>query len=71
MPTMTPTAQPDQQTRITDDSRVMMLMLLDRIEHVTSDQLNGESKSGKLTVDRSQLDEVLANISQLKTMLQK
>lgn len=61
----TPTAQ------VTDENRTMMLMLLDRIQKVTADQMNTESKSGKLTVDRTKLDEILADIGQIKTMLQR
>lgn len=57
--------------QVTDENRAMMLMLLDRIQQVTADQMNADSKSGKLTVDRAKLDEILANVSQIKTMLQK
>ena len=57
--------------QLTDENRTMMLMLLDRIQQTTADQMKEDSKSGKLTVDRAQLDELLANISQIKTMLQK
>jgi hypothetical protein len=69
MPAMTaPTATPMQ---VTNENRTMMLTLLERIEKVAGDQMKEESKSGKLTVDRAELDEILANIAQIKTMLQK
>jgi hypothetical protein len=69
MPAMTaPAVQPMQ---VTNENRTMMLTLLERIEKVAGDQMKEESKSGKLTVDRSDLDEILAYIAQIKTMLQK
>lgn len=70
MPSMSPGSVPPPM-QVTDENRSMMLMLLDRIQKMTSSQMEGESKSGKLQVDRSQLDEILANISQIKTMLQR
>ncbi|HZT76561.1 MAG TPA: hypothetical protein VFA27_07875 [Vicinamibacterales bacterium] len=68
MPQMAPAPATGQ---VTDENRAMMLMLLDRIQKVTADQMKSDSSSGKLTVNRSQLDEILANVSQIKTMLQK
>ncbi len=69
VPTQTP--PPVQTLQLTDESRSMMLMLLNRVEQVTSDQMKQDSKAGQLTVDRAKLDEILANVSQVKTMLQK
>jgi hypothetical protein len=62
---------PTSAMQVTNENRTMMLALLERIEKVTGDQMKEDSKSGKLSVDRSDLDEILANVSQIKTMLQK
>jgi len=69
MPVMTP--QTEAPLQLTDENRAIILMLLERIQHLTTNQLNEESKVGKVTVNRDQLDEVLANVTQIKSMLQK
>jgi len=69
MPAVSPAPAPTMH--VTDEDRTMLLTLVDRIQKVTSDQMSEESKQGKLTVDRSKLDEILANLAQIKTMLQK
>jgi hypothetical protein len=69
--TVPATPTPTSAMQVTNENRTMMLALLERIEKVTNDQMKEDSKSGKLSVDRSELDEILANVSQIKTMLQK
>lgn len=69
MPVMTPPQMPDAGSHITDEHREMMLMLLDRIQKLSTPP--DDSKAGKVTVDRATLDEIGAEIAQIKTMLQK
>lgn len=57
--------------QVTDENRAMIMMLLDRIQKVTADQMGQDSKAGKLQIDRAKLDEILASVSQVKTMLQR
>ncbi len=67
---MSPGATP-APLQVTDENRAMILMLLNRIQKVTSDQMEQDSKAGKLQVDSAKLDEILASVSQVKTMLQR
>jgi len=69
MPTMTPPQMPDAGSHVTDEHRAMMLMLLERIQKLATPP--DDSKAGKVSVDRATLDEINAEISQIKTMLQK
>ena len=62
--------QPPRAFHITDEDRTMMLTLLDRIETLST-KFSAESKSGKLQIDRSMLDEIAADVQQVKTILRK
>ena len=53
-----------------DPDRATVLMLLERIEKLVTDPLNG-GKDGKVTIDRSALDEILAEIAQIKAILRR
>ena len=68
-PTMTPPQMPDAASRLTDERRTLMLTLLDWIQKLSAPP--DESKAGKVTVDRATLDEIGAEIAQIKAMLQK
>jgi hypothetical protein len=51
-----------------DPDRATMLMLLERMEKLATDSLKS-GKDGKVTIDRSALDEIIAEIGQIKAML--
>jgi hypothetical protein len=53
-----------------DPDRATMLMLLERMEKLVTDPLSG-GKDGKVTIDRSALDEIIAEIAQIKTILRR
>ena len=53
-----------------DPDRATILMLLERIEKLAADPLNA-GKDGKVTIDRAALDEIVAEIAQIKTMLRR
>jgi hypothetical protein len=53
-----------------DPDRATMLMLLDRMEKLVTNPLAG-GKDGKVTIDRSALDEIIAEIAQIKTILRR
>src|SRR5581483_3434798 len=48
-PAMTPPQMPDAGTHLTDEHRTMMLMLLDRIQKLSTPP--ADSKAGKVSVD--------------------
>ena len=56
----------------------MILMLLDRIQMLAADSLRGDNKiakttkaAGKLSIDRATVDEIVADVSQIKAMIQR
>jgi hypothetical protein len=53
-----------------DPDRATMLMLLERMEKLATDSLKS-GKDGKITIDRSALDEMIAEIGQIKAMLRR
>ena len=53
-----------------DPDRATMLMLLERMEKLANDSLKS-GKDGKVTIDRSALDEIIAEIGQIKAMLRR
>ena len=64
--------------QVTDENRTMILMLLDRIQMLAADSLRGDSKipkttkaAGKLSIDRATVDEIVADVSQIKAMIQR
>jgi hypothetical protein len=67
--TSQPPATP--QPPATNGDRATTIMLLERIQQLAGDALKGESKSGKVLVDRAALDEIAAAASQIKTSLQR
>jgi len=65
-----PPATPPMQ--LTDENRSMMLTLLNRIETLTGKiKDDNKNKSGRVTVERATLDEIAADIVQVKMILQK
>jgi hypothetical protein len=71
-----PTAAPPQTASVertpgaTNPDRATMLMLLERMEKLASDPLS-TGKDGKVTINRVALDEILAEIAQIKAMLRR
>ena len=53
-----------------DPDRATTLMLLDRMEKLASEPLSA-GKDGKVAIDRSVLDEIIAEIGQIKAMLRR
>jgi hypothetical protein len=53
-----------------DPDRATLLMLLERMEKLATDSLKS-GKDGKVTIDRSALDEIIAEIGQIKAMLRR
>lgn len=70
-PAMQTPQLPAPPVRVTDPDRDTELMLLDRVQKLANDALAGESKSGKVLVDRATLNEIVAAASQVKTALQR
>jgi hypothetical protein len=73
-----PTAGRAPSLQVTDENRTMILMLLDRIQMLAADSLRGDSKipkttkaAGKLSIDRATVDEIVADVSQIKAMIQR
>lgn len=70
-PAMQTPPAPAPPAKVTDPDRDTQLMLLDRVQQLANDALKGESKSGKVMVDRAALNEIIAAASQIKTALQR
>lgn len=61
--------------QVTDENRNMILMLIDRVQKLSTDAM-GASKTGaltggKVTIGRSALDEIVADLSQIRTILSR
>jgi hypothetical protein len=72
-----PPTEPPPLLQITDENRTMILMLLDRIQTVATRSL-ADSKTtkdtktaGTLLMNRAAIDEIVADVSQIKTMFQR
>lgn len=61
---------PAPPVQISDDDRTLMLTLLERVEKLSTEFKN-DSKSGQLMVERSTMDEISADVQQVRAILKR